>query len=70
MDIMNITIATTQDLEYIAQALAEGEHELGEVATAAGAALVGWTGVDCPWFVPGPSAGGFEVADFTITEEV
>ena len=70
MDIMNITILTTQDLEYIAQALAEGEHELGEDATAAGASLVGWTGVDCPWFVPGPSAGGFAVADFTITEEV
>ena len=67
---MHITIPTKQGLEYIAQALAEGEHELGEHATVAGAALVGWTGNECPWFVLGPSAGGFEVADFTITEEV
>lgn len=65
-----IYIATKDALEELAIALAEGEHDLGADATTAGGALVGWTGVDCPWFVPGPSAGGFEVADFTITEEV
>jgi hypothetical protein len=46
---MNISIATTTDLETIAQALAEGEHDLG---------------VECPWFVPGPSAPGIEIASF------
>lgn len=65
-----IHVATKNALEDLAMALAEGEHDLGADATGAGAALVGWTGVDCPWFVPGPSAGGFDVADFAITEEV
>lgn len=64
-----IHVATKDALEDLAIALAEGEHGLGDAATAAGAALVGWTGTDCPWFVPGPRADGLEVTDFAIAEE-
>ena len=58
MGIMIITIPTTQDLEYVAQALAEGEHDLGDEATEVGYALWGlWPTNDCPWgrvaIVPG-----------------
>jgi hypothetical protein len=61
MDI--IRIPTTKDLEYIAQALAEGEHDLGAEATAAGYALWGmWPTNDCPWgrvaIVPGSDTTG------------
>ena len=55
MDIMNISVPTAQSLEDIAQALAEGEHDLGAEATRAGYALIMWPGQDCPWFVPGPT---------------
>jgi hypothetical protein len=65
-----IHIATKRGLEDVAQALAEGEHDLGEDATAAGAALIEWPGADCPWFVPGPRADGIEVTAFAITEAV
>jgi hypothetical protein len=65
---IEIHVATKDALEDLALALAEGEHDLGEDATAAGGALITWPGADCPWFVPGPSAGGFTVADFAITE--
>lgn len=51
-------------LEDLAVALAEGEHGLGDEFTAAGAAVIGWTGNDCPWFVPGPAAAGIEIAPF------
>ena len=64
-----IHIASKSCLEEIAQALAEGEHDLGEDATAAGGALTAWPGADCPWFVPGPTAGDFEVTDFVIAED-
>lgn len=64
-----IHVATKDGLEDIAQVLAEGEHDLGEDATVAGAALVAWPSADCPWFVPGPTAGDFEVADFTIADD-
>jgi hypothetical protein len=64
-----IHVAAKKSLEDLAVALAEGEHELGDDATAAGASLAAWPGADCPWFVPGPRADGLEVADFTITEE-
>lgn len=49
-----IEIKTTDSLENVAQALAEGEHELGDEATLAASQLIGWTGNDCPWFVPHP----------------
>lgn len=42
-------------LEDLAWALAEGEHDLGDEATAAGSALIQWPGSDCPWFHPGPT---------------
>ena len=65
----HISIKTTDTLEDLAMALAEGEHALGDDATRAGAALAGWTGSDCPWFCPGPSVAGLEIADFRIVEE-
>lgn len=46
---------TADSLEDLAQALAEGEHDLGKEATAVGYALMMWPGRDCPWFNPGPS---------------
>jgi hypothetical protein len=61
---------TADSLEDIAQALAEGDHDLGEDATAAGYALIAWPDTDCPWFVAGPRAEGIEVVDFTIAEAV
>lgn len=42
-------------LEDLAWALAEGEHDLGDEAVAAGNALIQWPGADCPWFHPGPT---------------
>lgn len=64
-----IHVATKDGLEDLAIALAEGEHALGEDATAAGGALTMWPGTDCPWFVPGPCADGIAVADFAIVED-
>jgi hypothetical protein len=64
-----IHVATKDGLEDIALALAEGAHDLGDAATIAGAALIAWPGADCPWFISSPSAGGLEVADFTIVED-
>jgi|HubBroStandDraft_6_1064221.scaffolds.fasta_scaffold767035_3 hypothetical protein len=65
-----IQIKTTDKLENVAQALAEGEHVLGDVATRAGADLVQWAGSDCPWFTPGPRAAGLDITDFRIVEEI
>jgi len=56
-------------LEEIAQALAEGDHDLGVTATAAGYTLIAWPGKDCPWFVAGPRAEGVTVADFAISSQ-
>ena len=61
---MAIKIATKASLEYTAQALAEGEHDLGSDATAAGYALVMWVVNDCPWFNAGPSHYGNLVSEF------
>lgn len=41
-------------LEDLAQALAEGDHTLGEEATQAAGSFMQWPGKDCPWFNPGP----------------
>lgn len=43
---------TRSSIEDLATALAEGEHDLGTDATAAGYALIAWPGPDCPWFIP------------------
>lgn len=67
---LNIKIETKDALGTVAEALAEGEHTMGHDATRAGAALVGWAGNDCPWFVSAPTAGGLAVATFTIVEYV
>lgn len=63
MDIKLQTVASIADVAII---LAEGEHSLGSDATAAGSALVGWAGNDCPWFVPHPEhlGGIVEAASF------
>lgn len=64
---MTITIhlAPDQSLEDAMRALAEGEHDLGDDATLAGAALTQWVGRDCPWFVPHPSpCGALGVSEF------
>lgn len=42
-------------LEDLVQALAEGDHDLGNEATQAAGALTQWAGNDCPWFNPGPT---------------
>ena len=68
--VLTFHFPTTRSLEEIAQALAEGDHDLGETATAAGYALIAWPGTDCPWFIPGPSAGDLNVAEFAIVEAV
>lgn len=47
--LVEIKFPTTTSLEEVAQALAEGEHELGEDYTHAGYALIMWPGNDCPW---------------------
>ncbi len=61
---MTIHVTTNDSLEDVAQTLAEGEHALGDEATLAGSLLLGWTGSDCPWFVPHPEhlGGLIEVA--------
>jgi hypothetical protein len=62
----NINIATAETLETVCQALAEGEHDLGDDATTAGNQLLGWTGVGCPWFEAHPQHLGavVEIAPF------
>ncbi len=67
---LTLNFKTTETLENLAQALAEGEHELGRDATMAGSALLGWIGVECPWFVASPTAGGESVVEFAIVEVV
>lgn len=52
---MTLHFPTTRSLEDVAQALAEGEHDLGDDATTAGYMLAcAWAGPDCPWFQPHP----------------
>lgn len=63
----NLPIAEFADL--LADAYSQGEGLELEIAQAA-YSLIMWTGSDCPWFKPGPSAVGLEVVDFRIVEEV
>lgn len=41
-------------LHVLCEALAEGEHELGDEVTQAAYAVIQWAGADCPWFQPRP----------------
>lgn len=54
MTMLSIQLAASS-LEDLAWALAEGDHDLGAEATAAGNDLLQWPGTDCPWFNPGPT---------------
>lgn len=67
-NITNITVGTHPGYTFqnVCEALAEGEHNLGDDATAAGAAIIEWPGSDCPWFVPHPEhiGGIVEIARF------
>jgi len=53
--VITLHFPTTNSLEDLAHALAEGEHALGAEATSAGYSIVMWAGSDCPWFHPGPT---------------
>lgn len=58
---LTITVSTAPgySLQDVCEALAEGEHCLGDDATYAGYMLAhAWAGKDCPWSVPHPDHCG------------
>lgn len=63
---INANTAPGYTFEDVCQALAEGEHDMGDDATQAAGALLQWPGSDCPWFVPHPEHIGstLEIARF------
>ena len=67
MTTMNITVSSAagHSFQDVCQALAEGDHELGDDATHAGYMVgMAWAGPECPWFLPAPSAGTLEIEPF------